>query len=78
MLFRSTIFAWTGALAKRGELDGNAPLVEFAQKLERAVLSTIGSGYMTGDLIPLFSLDGVTPVKLNSREFLLKIADKLR
>ncbi len=74
----ATIFAWTGALAKRGELDGNAPLVEFAQKLERAVLSTIGSGYMTGDLIPLFSLDGVTPVKLNSREFLLKIADKLR
>ena len=73
----ATIWAWTGALAKRGELDGNAELTAFAKKLERAVTDTIEEGKMTGDLIPLFRREGVTPVKLNSREFLQAIAEKL-
>ncbi len=46
----ATIFAWTGALRKRGELDGNSALSDFAAKLERACLETIDSGVMTGDL----------------------------
>ena len=73
----ATIWAWTGALAKRGELDGNQPLVDFAKKLEKATMETIESGYMTGDLIPMFHREGITPVKLNSRQFLEKIAEKL-
>ncbi len=73
----ATIWAWTGALAKRGELDGIAELTAFAKKLEKATVETIESGYMTGDLIPLFNREGVTPVKLESRAFLKKIAEKL-
>lgn len=73
----ATIWAWTGALAKRGELDGNKALSDFAAKLENATISTIESGYMTGDLIPMFRREGVTPVKLDSRQFLQKIAEKL-
>lgn len=46
----ATIFAWTGALAKRGELDGTPELVEFAKRLEKATLQTIEEGYMTGDI----------------------------
>ncbi|MCR4678299.1 MAG: NADP-dependent isocitrate dehydrogenase [Lachnospiraceae bacterium] len=46
----ATIFAWTGALKKRGELDGNAALTEFGEKLEKAVIKTIESGIMTADL----------------------------
>ena len=46
----ATIFAWTGALKKRGELDGNAALIEFGEKLEKAVIKTIESGVMTADL----------------------------
>ncbi|MDE7330351.1 MAG: NADP-dependent isocitrate dehydrogenase, partial [Clostridia bacterium] len=66
----ATIWAWTGALKKRGELDKNKELCAFADKLEKATLATIESGFMTGDLIPLFKLDGVTPVKLTTTEFL--------
>ena len=73
----ATIWAWTGALKKRGEIDGNNELTVFAEKLERATTETIESGFMTGDLIPLFKREGITPVKLNSKEFLLKIAEKL-
>lgn len=73
----ATIWAWTGALAKRGELDGIEELVAFAKKLEAATLATIEGGFMTGDLVPLFKKEGVTPVKLESREFLRKIAEKL-
>ena len=50
----ATIFAWTGALAKRGELDGNAALTEFAHKLEQASVATIESGVMTKDLAGLW------------------------
>lgn len=73
----ATIWAWTGALAKRGELDNIPELIEFAKRLEAATLETIESGYMTGDLIPLFKREGITPVKLESRQFLEKIAQKL-
>ena len=70
----ATIWAWTGALNKRGELDGIPELCAFAKKLEKAVLDTIEGGEMTGDLIPLFKREGITPKKLNSREFLQAIA----
>ncbi|MDE5766753.1 MAG: NADP-dependent isocitrate dehydrogenase [Clostridia bacterium] len=73
----ATIWAWTGALAKRGELDNIPELTAFAKKLEAATIATIESGYMTGDLIPLFHREGVTPVKLDSEGFLKKIAEKL-
>ena len=52
----ATIFAWTGALRKRGELDKNDALADFADKLERATLDTIESGVMTGDLAAMSSL----------------------
>ena len=73
----ATIWAWTGALAKRGELDGNYELTQFAKRLERATIQTIEEGYMTGDLIRLFRREGVTVHKLNSKEFLLAIAQRL-
>lgn len=73
----ATIFAWSGALNKRGELDGNAELCEFAKRLERATVQTIEQGYMTGDLIPLFRREDITPQKLNSKEFLYAIAKRL-
>ena len=47
------IFAWTGALAKRGELDGSRELSGFAERLESACIDTIASGIVTGDLAPL-------------------------
>ena len=53
----ATIFAWTGALRKRGELDGNSELAAFADKLEHATLTTIESGKMTGDLILISDLE---------------------
>ena len=73
----ATIFAWTGALSKRGELDGTPELSEFSKKLEKATIDTIENGEMTGDLIALFSKDGVTPKKLNTKEFLEAIAKRL-
>ena len=73
----ATIFAWTGALKKRGELDGNAPLAAFAEKLERATLSAIEEGEMTGDLIPLFSREGIVPQKRSSEGFLRAVAKRL-
>ena len=73
----ATIFAWSGALRKRGELDELPALVDFANRLEKATIKTIESGFMTGDLVGLFKKDGVTPVKLNSKEFLQKIAENI-
>lgn len=67
----ATIFAWTGALRKRGELDGNKELMEFADKLEQATLSTIESGRMTKDLALITSLENVTV--LNSGDFIKEI-----
>ena len=71
----ATIFAWTGALAKRGELDGNQPLVDFAQTLERACLDTLSSGIMTKDLCGL--AEGVQVQPVTSDEFLKAIRDNL-
>lgn len=67
----ATIFAWTGALRKRGELDGNKELTEFADKLEKATISTIESGKMTKDLALITSLKDVTV--LNSEGFIKAI-----
>ena len=71
----ATIFAWTGALRKRGELDGNKELMEFADKLEKATLETIESGKMTKDLALITSLEDVTV--LNSKDFILAIRERL-
>ena len=73
----ATIWAWTGALAKRGELDNILELTAFAKRLESATIRTIEEGYMTGDLIPLFKKEGVEVHKLNSKEFLYAIAQRL-
>ncbi|MBE5824104.1 MAG: NADP-dependent isocitrate dehydrogenase [Butyrivibrio sp.] len=70
----ATIFAWTGALRKRGELDGISGLVEWADKMEKATLSVIESGRMTGDLALITSLPN--PVKMGSEEFLDAIAQE--
>ena len=71
----ATIFAWTGALRKRGELDSNADLMKFADALEKATLSTIESGKMTKDLALITSLTDVTV--LNSRDFIKAIREEL-
>ena len=71
----ATIFAWTGALRKRGELDGNKDLMEFADKLEKATISTIESGKMTKDLALITSLENVTV--LNSEDFIKEIRKTL-
>ena len=73
----ATIFAWSGALRKRGELDELPELVDFANRLEKATISTIEAGEMTGDLVSLFKKDGVVPKKLNSKEFLQAIASRI-
>lgn len=73
----ATIFAWSGALRKRGELDNLPELVDFANRLEKATISTIEEGEMTGDLVGLFKKDGVTPKKLNSKDFLKAIAKRI-
>ena len=71
----ATIFAWSGALRKRGELDGNAPLIEFADKLEKASLAVIESGRMTKDLALMWQ--GSTPTVLTSDAFILAIREEL-
>lgn len=71
----ATIFAWTGALRKRGELDGTEALVSFADKLEKATLSVIESGRMTKDLALITSIEN--PTVLNSRDFILAIREEL-
>ena len=71
----ATIFAWTGALKKRGELDGNAELSAFADKLEKATIATIEAGKMTKDLALITSLKDVTV--LNSQDFIKAIRETL-
>lgn len=73
----ATIFAWTGALKKRGQTENNGRLVSFAEALERACIKTIESGVMTGDLAAMFSAEGVTPKKVSSRDFLREIAGNI-
>ena len=71
----ATIFAWTGALKKRGELDEIPELSAFAEKLERATIATIESGRMTKDLALITSLKDVTV--LNSEDFIKEIRKTL-
>ena len=71
----ATIYAWTGALRKRGELDNIPELMEFADKLEKATVDTIESGSMTKDLALITTLDDVTV--LNSEEFIKAIRKNL-
>lgn len=71
----ATIFAWTGALRKRGELDGIEELSSFADKLEKACVKTIEDGKMTKDLALITSIDN--PKVLNSRDFILAIRETL-
>lgn len=71
----ATIFAWSGALRKRGELDGNKELMEFADKLEKATIDTIESGKMTKDLALMTTLPD--PVVLNSLDFIVAIRKTL-
>ena len=72
----ATIFAWTGALHKRGEMDGNKELMAFADKLEKATIDTIESGKMTKDLALITTLEN--PTVLNSEDFIKAIAEKLK
>lgn len=68
----ATIFAWSGALRKRGELDNNAELIDFSNRLENAVFKTISLGYMTKDLSLISSLENTKT--LNTFEFITEIA----
>lgn len=61
----ATLFAWTGALKKRGEIDSNKELVSFGEKLEKAAITTIESGIMTKDLNLLIENNDIKPVNLN-------------
>lgn len=72
----ATIFAWTGALKKRGELDGIPELEDFAEKLETATLKTIGDGIMTGDLAAISSLEAKQAV--DTETFIRGIDERLR
>lgn len=71
----ATIFAWTGALRKRGELDNNKELQEFADKLEKATIKTIEDGKMTKDLALITSIEN--PTVLNSEGFIKAIREEL-
>lgn len=71
----ATIFAWTGAFRKRGQLDGNIELVAYADAVEMASIKAIENGYMTGDLAMIFKKEGTTVVKCNTRDFLKKIVE---
>ena len=71
----ATLFAWTGALRKRGELDQIPELVTFADKLEQASIQTIEDGVMTGDLYLLSTLENKT--KVDTETFLHEINNRL-
>ena len=72
----ATIFAWSGALRKRGQLDGNAALAEFGDRLEKATIDTIEAGEMTGDLAAIWK--GETAAKsLSTEDFLKAVASRL-
>ena len=71
----ATIFAWTGALRKRGELDNIPELAQFADKLEKACVKTIEDGKMTKDLALITSIEN--PTVLNSRDFIIEIRKTL-
>ena len=72
----ATIFAWTGALKKRGEMDELPELTRFGEKLEEACLNTLNKGIMTKDLVSL--AEGIETKAVNSREFILAIQEELK
>ncbi|MCH5298679.1 MAG: NADP-dependent isocitrate dehydrogenase [Ruminococcus sp.] len=72
----ATLFAWTGALRKRGELDELPELVSFADKLEKAIIDTIEGGTMTGDLYLISTLENKK--KVNTTEFLEAVNETLK
>ena len=67
----ATIFAWSGALRKRGEMDGLKDLVNYADQLEGACFDTLNEGIVTKDLVNLY--EGITPTPVNSADFLKAI-----
>ncbi len=71
----ATIFAWSGAFRKRGEFDNNQALMDFADRLEKATLSTIESGFMTKDLVHLTTMKDIHT--LNTEDFIKKIAENM-
>ncbi len=72
----ATLFAWSGALKKRGELDGLDELVTFADNLEKATIDTIESGIMTGDLYALSTIENKK--KVNTEDFLKAVNENLK
>ncbi len=72
----ATIFAWSGALRKRGQLDGNAALAEFGDRLEKATIDTIEAGEMTGDLAAIWKGDAKAK-SLSTEDFLKEVASRL-
>jgi len=72
----ATIYAWSGALRKRGELDGLCDLVDFANKLEEACIDTLNDGIMTKDLVGLVS-EGYAATAVNTKDFILAIKERL-
>ena len=73
----ATIYAWSGALRKRGELDGLSELVDFADKLESACIDTLNDGVMTKDLVGLV-VPGTKTEAVNSKNFILAIKERLQ
>ena len=71
----ATIFAWTGALRKRGELDNNKDLMDFADRLEEATINTIEGGTMTKDLALITTIEN--PTVVNSLDFIKAIRSNL-
>ena len=72
----ATIYAWSGALRKRGELDGLDELVDFANKLEEACIDTLNDGIMTKDLVGLVS-EGTKATAVNTITFIKEIRARL-
>lgn len=73
----ATVFAWTGAFARRAETENNAALGKFAASLERACIDTVESGVMTGDLAAIFKRDGVEVKAVSSSVYLDEVAKRL-
>ncbi|MBQ9644090.1 MAG: NADP-dependent isocitrate dehydrogenase, partial [Lachnospiraceae bacterium] len=74
----ATIYAWAGALKKRGELDALPELTQFGEKLEQAALQTIAKGKMTGDLAAITTLPAQSVRVLDSEEFIKAIREELQ
>jgi isocitrate dehydrogenase len=72
----ATIFAWSGALRKRGEMDGLSDLCDFADKLEAACIKTLNDGIMTKDLVGLVE-EGVQATAVNTINFIKAIRERL-